>query len=71
MPSRGAMDEMEAAIRRHDPTFSLDQGQIPLVMPDLADGWMDQVADALAALAPGDQPRRQRGGARQRRSTSG
>ena len=71
MPSRGAMDEMEAAIRRLDPTFSLDQGRIPLVMPDLADGWMDRVADALAALAPGDQPRRRRGGARQRRSASG
>ena len=62
---------MEAAIRLLDPTFSLDEGMIPLVMPDLDDGWMDRVADALAALAPGEQPRGQRGGARKRRSASG
>eukprot|EP00966_Prymnesium_polylepis_P230356 5329984-Prymnesium_polylepis.1 len=59
---------MEAAIRRLDPMFSLDEGMIPLVMPDLADGWMDRVVDALAALAPGEQPRRDRAGGRRRRS---
>eukprot|EP00966_Prymnesium_polylepis_P243559 5632073-Prymnesium_polylepis.1 len=33
-------------------------------MPDLADGWMDRVTDALAALAPGEQPRRDRASGR-------
>eukprot|EP00966_Prymnesium_polylepis_P256126 5916377-Prymnesium_polylepis.2 len=65
------MAEMEAVIRRLDRTFSIDQGRILVVMPDLADGWMTRVADALAALAPVEQPRRQRGGARQHRTARG
>ena len=61
LPSRGAIAEMAAALRAVDPTFTIEDGAVAVVFPDISDGWLDRAAERLL-------PRRHRGRAHSARS---
>ena len=64
LPSRGALAEMAALLSRFQPSFSLAEAEVPVVLPDLGGGW-GAVLEAVRSLR--EQPRSRRGGRRRRR----
>ena len=50
MPSRGALEEMAAVLRRVQPDFSLAD-DVPVVFPDVSPGWLERAAAIIQAAA--------------------
>ena len=51
MPSRGALDEMRDVLVAVQPDFSVADSAVPLVLPDVTEGWLERAECALRSAS--------------------